>query len=371
MISKKILKTVTQMCLLCFISLTAHASVALRVACSGNDQGAVIYVNNTKKGVCPNDIFVEGGDIQFRAVKVVDEDHERIYEENFFIVDGDVKKIKVSLSKPQLSAAAIKRIRIAKLKQEKQLAEETLEQARNGDVNAMNSLVVLYEQGKGLTQSAEKSDYWRAKAKSVQLYNHAMYVLAQAEQGKLNAMDEIIDIYAAGKGVAVDADKAQFWRDKRDAIRKAKYERVAQELLKKAQAGDMDAMQSVSAAYRAGDGLEHSVAKAEEWEKKYSLALEEYRLSLLKESELTQKEEDLANIEFDTTINWINSQYSETQKQSWLMFMTALPSFVTGSIIDGILSPYKTTKQTMLENEIEAHAAQWGAPDSMLANARQ
>ena len=173
----------TQVSVLCLISVSAYSNVALRIACSGNNQGAVIYINNTKKGGCSDTIFVEGGELQLRAVKAVDEDYERIYEENFFIEDGSVKKIRVYLSKPQLSAAAIKRRHIAKLKQEKQLAEEALEQARNGDVNAMNSLVVLYEQGKGVTQSTEKTNYWRAKTKNIQPYNHAIVVRDQAKQG--------------------------------------------------------------------------------------------------------------------------------------------------------------------------------------------
>ena len=198
-----------------------------------------------------------------------------------------------------------------------------------------------------------------------------MSVLAQAEQGNASAIDEMIDIYSAGKGLPVDSEKAQYWLDKKDAIRQANEERQAQDMLQKAQSGDMNAMQAVSVAYRTGKGFEQSTAKAEEWEKKYLLALEEHRLSLQKESELRQKEEELANIQFDEFGKWVNSQYSETQKQSMISFMTALPSFMTASTVDGIVSPYKTTQQTMLENESEANVAQWGAPDSMLAKASQ
>ena len=366
---KKILNAVTQVCVLSLISISVYADVALRVVCSGADQGAIVYINDTKKGACPNDFFVESGDIQFRAVKVVDADNEQTYEENFFIEDGGVKKIKVSLSTPQLTAAAIKRMHMAKLNQEKQLAETTLEQARKGDVDAMNSLVVLYEQGRGLIQNTEKSNYWRAKAKNVQLNNHAMAVLAQAEQGQLHAIDEMIDIYAAGKGLEVDAEKAQQWRDKKDAILKAKDERIAQDMLQKAQAGDLSAMQTVAGLYKSGKGFEQSSSKAQEWEDNYLNALNQQKMLEKKEFEIQNKREEIKSIDYFMGFHAMQDIMKESDGILAVFTITLLPTMVLTTVSDLLSAPYKTTKQIMLQNEIDAHAAQWGAPNSMVSKA--
>lgn len=372
---KKILNTVVQLCLLCFISVTASADVALRVVCSDSDEGAVVYINDKKQGTCPNDFFVESGDIQFRAVKIVDEDHEQVYEESFFIKDDGVKKIKVSLSKSRLNAAAIKRQHLAKLKFEKQLAESTLVEAQKGDIEAMNSLAGLYEQGKGFTKSLNQSDYWKNKAIETQQYNDAMAVLSKAEQSDLQAIDEVIDIYTAGKGFKTDAGKAKQWRNKKMAILNAQDEQHAKNVLKKAEAGDLDAMKVVASLYQSGKGFEQSESKAKEWEDTYSevKSQQDYQEGKAAELQAMKDEHESTDYFFALNLAYVNLKAQFDEGDSiWVPFATiSAPSMAVSTVADLLSAPYRTTEQIMLQNEIEAHAAQWGAPDSMVGKSSQ
>tara|TARA_R110002167_G_scaffold96811_6_gene256030 strand:- start:342 stop:1466 length:1125 start_codon:yes stop_codon:yes gene_type:complete len=371
---KKILNAVVQLCLLCFISLTASADVALRVVCSGSDEGAVVYINDKKQGACPNDFFVEAGDIQFRAVKIVDADHEQVYEEHFFIEAGGVKKIKVSLSKARLNAAAIKQQNLAKLNKEKQFAALTLAEAQTGDIDAMNSIALLYEQGKGVMKSLKESEYWKAEAIKVQQHHAVMKVLNKARQSDVQAIDELIDIYTTGKGVKADALKAQQWKDKKTAILQAQDELHAQEVLKKAEAGDLDAMKAIAGLYQSGNGLERSDSKAKDWQDKYSDLKTKQDFQASKDAELQAMKDELESADYFFALNLAFKNLKETYDEGdaiWVSMATiSLPSMAVSTVVDLLSAPYRTTQQVMLENEIDLHVAKWGNPNSMVAKSK-
>ncbi len=92
-----------------FAQIVAHAGDSvLRVACSGENADAEVYINGKFRGECPVDIQVSEGVLPLRVVKIVDAQHERVFEQNVRIGEGSIKKVEVILSEPQLNAAAQK-----------------------------------------------------------------------------------------------------------------------------------------------------------------------------------------------------------------------------------------------------------------------
>lgn len=92
-------------------TLAAHSGVhaqgsMLRVACEGDAVRAEISINGVFKGECPLDIQVKTGTIQLRALKKIDASRERVFDDEFRMGDGVVKKVEVILSRPQLNPAA-------------------------------------------------------------------------------------------------------------------------------------------------------------------------------------------------------------------------------------------------------------------------
>lgn len=365
----KTVNTVIKVSLLWFISMASYGDVALRVVCLESDQGVTIYINDKKKGSCPNDVITEAGEINLRAVKIVDADHEQVFEESFVMADEDVKKVRVRLSETRLNAAAVKRKVAARLQQEKQDAEAALLKARGGDVDAMNALVTFYEVGLGLPKNIEKSEYWKNKAIQTTQYNNAMRILQQAENGDMHAIDKIIDIYAQGDGLTADSEKAQKWRDKKVEILNAVDKEFALAALKKAQAGDLSAMQTVAGLYKSGKGFEQSSGKAQEWEENYLNALNQQKMLEKKELEIQNKREEIKNIDYFMGFHAMQDIMQESDGILAVFTITLLPTMVLTTVSDLLSAPYKTTKQIMLQNEIDAHAAQWGAPNSMVSKA--
>lgn len=91
-------------------ALAAHSSAnaqgsTLHVACKGNDIGAEVTINGQFKGECPLEARVDAGTVKLRLVKKVDNQRERIFEQDIRIGDGVVKKVDAVLSAPRLIAA--------------------------------------------------------------------------------------------------------------------------------------------------------------------------------------------------------------------------------------------------------------------------
>jgi len=150
------------------------AGSLLRITCDGADVGAEVTVNGVFKGECPLDIQVNAGTIRLRLLKKVDALRERVFEQEFRMGDGVVKKVEAALSAPQLNAEGLKRerereaARQAAAAEERRLDQEVLEQqqkaAEAGDTDAMLALADRHAGGKGVPGSDEQANAWYRKA---------------------------------------------------------------------------------------------------------------------------------------------------------------------------------------------------------------
>lgn len=159
------------------VLLSSEAQAAgslLRVVCEGPDTGAEITINGVFKGECPLDIHVNAGSIQLRLVKKVDAERERVFQQEFRMGDGVVKKVEAVLSAPQWNAEGLRRerereaARQAAAAEAKRADDELLQQqklaAEAGDAGAMLALAERHETGSGLPKSDEQATAWYRKA---------------------------------------------------------------------------------------------------------------------------------------------------------------------------------------------------------------
>jgi TPR repeat protein len=202
----------------------AAAGSLLRVACEGADAGAEVTINGVFKGECPLDIQVSEGTIQLRVLKKVDASRERVFEQQFRIGDGVVKKVEAVLGAPQLNPAAQRRLE-AEFASLRQAAEA-------GDAKAMFSLAYRYEQGRGVAQSDALANDWYRKA---------------ADAGNADAMTNLGFRHQVGKGTPPDGAAAVMW-----------YRRAAE-------AGNPTAMNNLAAHYLDGKSVPRDVAEAIRW----------------------------------------------------------------------------------------------------------
>lgn len=164
----------------------AHAQVSLlRVSCEGDDVGAEVTLNGKFKGECPLDIQAGKGTMKLRVVKKVDTTHERVFEREYRIGDGVVKKVEVVLSAPMPIAqpqsreganptAESKAVpkpaqdRLPGLADKQRRDEEVLTKelnaAEEGNARAMAALGARYERGKGVPKDNFLAAYWYFKA---------------------------------------------------------------------------------------------------------------------------------------------------------------------------------------------------------------
>jgi hypothetical protein len=141
------------------VSGAQAAGSLLRVTCEGADVGAEITINGVFKGECPLDIQVNAGSIQLRLVKKVDAERERVFQQEFRMGDGVVKKVEAVLSAPQWNAEGLRRerereaARQAAAAEAKRADDELLQQQKQaadaGDAGAMIALAERHETGRG------------------------------------------------------------------------------------------------------------------------------------------------------------------------------------------------------------------------------
>lgn len=159
----------------------SHAQIkdpaVVRVVCVDDSAGAEISVNEVFKGDCPLDIPVSAGTVKLRAFKKIDESRESVFETEFRMAGGTVKRVEVELGAPRLNAAAAKRDEEARRKQEderKQAAEARAREAAAelatlrlkataGDADAMLTLAETIEAGQG-EPTDERAAFWYSKA---------------------------------------------------------------------------------------------------------------------------------------------------------------------------------------------------------------
>ncbi|WP_345985866.1 hypothetical protein WCX49_01745 [Sulfurimonas sp. HSL-1656] len=209
------------------VAVQANDTV-LRILCAPQDSGATIYVNGSVKGECsesPLDVFISAGPTTVEAKRMPDPEHEQMFTERFTAIAGVAKRVKVVLSAPQLTQAALQARKRAAF-------EATLKSAENGDMAAMAKVAELYDAGTGVRRDAGQAQLWRDKIEAVL----ASQDLKAAESGDLDAMAKIAERYKQGKGVARDQAKATAWMDQYEKGKEAERQRLAAEQRRQAAA---------------------------------------------------------------------------------------------------------------------------------------
>lgn len=355
------------------ISTSAYAESALRVTCHGSNEGAMIYLNGEPKGSCSVDLFVPSGEMTLRAVKKVDNEHERVFEKTFFLADDSAKKIDVNLSRSQLTPAAKQQRLAAKLRKEQRRAQDALADAEQGDIQAMYSLSRYYRNGQGVTRNSEKAQFWRDKAVETERQNVAMATLKSAQAGNLESMEEIAHLYKKGRGVEQSDELAQMWIDKKTATIKAKEEQHAQKVLASAEHGDVNAMREMSELYKTGKGVDQSDKKSQRWSKRRQSALAKKAKKERKARELAQAKRELDEINYFGNVKEMGTSIANNTHNEEPITLTlgGATGMLAATVGDIISAPFRLTNQLFLQREISAQAAVWDAPKSMVAKAHQ
>jgi serine/threonine protein kinase len=141
--------------------------------------------------------------------------------------------------------------------------------ATAGNIDAMNNLGVLYQNGQGIAQSYDKAREWFQKA---------------ADAGNPDAMNNLGELYYYGRGVARDYTQARDWYEKAAAADNANamyslgwmYEKGSGVIIRDytqarswyqraADAGHPDAMYNLGMLYENGQGVAQDYDKAREW----------------------------------------------------------------------------------------------------------
>ncbi|PHR58101.1 MAG: hypothetical protein COA44_04130 [Arcobacter sp.] len=348
---------------------TANALSLLRITCDDSSQGAKVYINGVHKGKCPRDIGLAAGDIRLRAVIKVDTDHERVFEKNIHLYDRSPERVEVQLSSSQLNTKA-----------KKAKASATLAKAQAGDIKEMKNISKYYKEGMGLVQSSSKAEYWSNKASEMISQNKrekeqeiAKEVLSKAKAGDISAMDKISRFYAEGKGVKQDALESQKWKDKASSERALKKHtaevKKAKEVLSSAEAGNISSMETISSFYQTGKGVEQSSTKSQEWLKRSELARAEKKQRAKEAKRRAEAQEELYNLNpFENTKAFIQSGKRDIDDNPFLSLglTTGLPFMLLGDLTS---SPTYTMKKKSLENELNARASSFENSNSMVAKA--
>ncbi|MEL0638242.1 tetratricopeptide repeat protein [Marinomonas sp. TI.3.20] len=369
MFIKKIFKRSSCLIVLSLLATSyTHAESALRVQCIGDAADATVFINGKSHGNCPADIFVKAGLVKLYVVKTVDADHERVFEKTLNLTDNTAKKIKVTLSSSRLTEKAAY-----------DLAQKALEKARNGDVTSMRKVSELYEKGLGVPKNIEKSQYWSQKSVDTKDENTAKAILKRAKAGDIDAMNQMENLYSIGKGVNKSQVQAQNWKNKRLQIIADKEKEQATHLLTRAVAGDLTAMYDMSKLYKSGKGVEQSDVKAKEWENKHALALKENIEKRKNQDRINELETELASYKSGGAyFKNLNNQglriARENRGKDDISSVTTVgPTFVVATLVglssDLTLAPFRLTDQIQLQKELNARAAKWAKPNSMVAKA--
>lgn len=202
------------------------AGSMLRIACEGDNVGAEISINGTFKGECPLDMQVREGTVKLRVQKKLDAQHERVFEQEFRVGDGVVKKIEVKLGAPQLNAEG-RRL-------DERLVLGVRNAAEGGDSKAMMDLANRYSKGEGVPYSPEQSAQWLSKA---------------AAAGDIKAMLTLGKKNSYSSNVSRQQESIRWFR-------------------RAAEAGSAEGMVGLGGCYALGTGVEKNYAEAVQWYRK-------------------------------------------------------------------------------------------------------
>jgi len=291
-------------------SLPVYADSLLRVQCEDEDAGAEIFLNGKFVGECPMDASVKEGTVQMRARKMVDADHEKVFEKKLRVVEGVSQRVELVMSASQLTAEA---------RQRKAAAEvaAVLRAADAGDIDAMQKMAERYDAGIGVKKDPAQAAIWRDLAESAT----AQAELRAANAGDIEAMKNIERRYDTGLGVVKDHSQAQVWREK---ITVAEHEKTVQENASKAQ-----------------------------------------EMARIKQA---QNKAKIDRFSFTPQIDEVSRK--QGRENNPIVYLTSGPISLAVATIGDLLSlPTNTTELNKLKNEASLRPSTWGKPDSMIAKA--
>lgn len=175
----------------------------LRVACDGDNTGAEVSLNGQFKGECPFDLPLAEGSWTLRAVKRDGKERERVYETEFRIASGTVKRLDIELGAAQLTAEGAK-VKHAREAQERRIAQEREEQERRAaqDKAAREAQLARDKQAAVAARAQELARF---------AANPPEQLLASAQGGNAAAMAVLGESYLTGRGVTGDAAQALRW----------------------------------------------------------------------------------------------------------------------------------------------------------------
>jgi len=137
-------------------SSSAYAQSMLRVACAAGDIGAEVSVNGKFKGECPIDIQVVPGSIKLRVEKKGDALREYLFEQEFRIGDGVVKKVDVILA-ARFTAVGLKQEEERAAAEAARAEADLWRQAESGQsVQALTAYIQKYPNSSLIAVAQEK-----------------------------------------------------------------------------------------------------------------------------------------------------------------------------------------------------------------------
>lgn len=279
----------------------AYSDSLIRVKCD-DDAGASVYINGKFVGECPVDAPAPAGTVNLR-VRSENGDYEKIFEKQLRVIDGVPQRVEVTLSAPQLTAKAKFRM-----------------------------------------QAAEANN-----------------LLQEAEAGKVEAMRKVAELYDAGIGVDRSPSKAKIWREKAEAA-------SVEAELRAANSGDFGAMEDIAARYETGRGLKKDTSQAKKWRDKAGAAKREYQAK----NAARIKKEKLNQISFfDNTKAMFNKERGFADMNASSFYISIPISLPYALLFDLTSAPTRSYEIIDTRNEAALRPSNWGKPDSMIARASQ
>lgn len=193
--------------------------------------------------------------------------------------------------------------------------------------------------------------------------------LRRAEAGELAAMDVIAERYTAGDGIEKSTIKAGEWRKKAESARYAKE-------LASAEAGDIVAMKNMISRYQDAAKAQYWKDKLEEANRVAQLAAQEAERKL----EITRQAFEIQQKAASKQVKINSISYAEfigkgangagcKNEEVSCIVTTAGPMMTTGTIADLFSLPTKSYQIQQIRKEAVVRPSTWAKPNSMIARA--
>lgn len=301
------------------LPLWASAEVLARFYCKGDNEGAVLFIDGKQKGSCPSDLYLPAGRYVVTAIKAVDADHERRFEQTIQLQDDEPARVKVELAAPQLTKAAVQRraeaARAEEASRRRQALQEDITKAEADDPAGLQAMIRRFTEGDGVKRDLAKVPALQQR-------------LMMAQQA------------------------------------------AAMQLLQQAEAGNATAMRQLAQRYREGSGVEKSEVQAAAWDARAELAGIQAKAAAEADAKLTQFT-FVPAVEGVFDFPFSHELARDMDNQNILGVTTFGPSWgasvTVAAATDLISLPFNITSYQQLKKKGTSHAAAWHEPDSLMA----